>query len=89
MLLNGFLDALFILKKNLGDCLLSTLYPLMVLKKKKKKKKKQLTKQESGEPIIAQHWVALLEDLQTLLLLSHVYFPKELESPVYNVYVNR
>lgn len=85
MLLNGFLDALFILKKNLGDCLLSTLYPLMVLKKKKK----QLTKQESGEPIIAQHWVALLEDLQTLLLLSHVYFPKELESPVYNVYVNR
>lgn len=52
-------------------------------------KKKQLTKQESGEPIIAQHWAALLEDLQTLLLLSHVYFPKELESPVYNVYVNR
>lgn len=53
------------------------------------KKKKQLTKQESGEPIIAQHWAALLEDLQTLLLLSHVYFPKELESLVYNVYVNR
>lgn len=87
MLLNGFLDALFILKKKKKSRWLSSLNflpPYVMLKKKKK----QLTKQESGEPIIAQHWAALLEDLQTLLLLSHVYFPKELESLVY-VYVNR
>lgn len=40
------------------------------------KKKKQLRKQELGEAINAQHWAALLEGLQTLLLLSHVYFPE-------------